>query len=255
MKKGLISLLLAAVMTFSLLPSTVCAEDSAWLELQQAVKSGGTVTLTRDVVCDNQDYGPIVVPEDVTVTIDLNGYTIDRKLTEAVDLGAVFNVYGNLTVKDGSSGKTGTITGGKNIGADNTMVAGGIQVSGGSLVLESGSITGCSSDRRGAGVNIESGSFLMKGGSVSGNRAVSHGAGVSVSSGTFTMTGGIISGNYANTGAGVCASVADLILSGGEISGNTARDNAGGLNTFGTSNVTLTGCKITGNTAPKAGGV
>ena len=229
--------------------------DSAWRALQQAVQTSGTVTLTEDVICDNQEYGPIVVPEGVTVTIDLNGYKIDRNLTSQLENGAVINVSGSLTVKDGSSGETGKITGGYSAATYKTMVAGGIQVNDGSLVLESGSITGCSSQFRGAGVNVEKGNFTMNGGSISGNRATSHGAGVDVTSGIFTMTGGIISENQANVGAGVYASNSDLILSGGEISGNKANESAGGLNASGDVNVTLTGCKITDNTAPKAGGV
>ena len=261
MKKKIISILLTIVMTFMLFPSTVYAKDSTWLTFQQAVQSSGTVTLTNDVICDNQEYGPITIPEGVNVTIDLNGYKIDRNLTEAVDKGAVIDVYGSLTVKDDSCAKTGTITGGKTQNNSPEMVAGGIQVNGGSLVLESGSITGCSASMRGAGVNVEGGSFIMKGGSISENRARSHGAGVDITSGTFTMTGGIISENSAVVGGGVYATQSDLFLSGGEISGNTASNESGtegsggGLNVEGDVNVTLTGCKITGNTALKGGGV
>ncbi|MBQ0100959.1 MAG: InlB B-repeat-containing protein, partial [Lachnospiraceae bacterium] len=199
-------------------------EDIAWLALQEDVQSSGTVTLTEDVVCDDQAYGPITIPEGISVTIDLNGHKIDRNLTEAVDKGAVLEVFGSLTVRDGSSAGTGTITGGKNTGSDSQMVAGGVQVSGGSLVLESGNITGCSSGMRGAGVTVTGGSFTMNGGSISGNQALSHGAGVSLTSSTFTMTGGIISGNQANVGAGIYAAGTNLILSGGEISGNTAKN-------------------------------
>ena len=57
-KKVLILLLLAVVTTFALFPAAACAEDSEWLALQENVKSSGTVTLTEDVVCDDQAYGP-----------------------------------------------------------------------------------------------------------------------------------------------------------------------------------------------------
>ena len=76
------------------------------------------------------------------------------------------------------------------------------------------------------------GTFIMNGGTISNNRADYDGGGVYVEEGcTFTMNGGTISGNTVhNYGGGVYANWgATVNLNGGTISGNTARDNGGGV--------------------------
>ena len=66
---------------------------------------------------DDDEYGTnngclYLEDEDVDIAIDLNGHSIDRKLTSATDDGHVFWVYGStLTIYDSSEAQTGKITG------------------------------------------------------------------------------------------------------------------------------------------------
>jgi hypothetical protein len=114
-----------------------------------------------------------------------------------------------------------------------------VDVNGGELVMESGTITGSNNTSGdGGGVYLmNGGSFTMKGGSISGNVTGSKGGGVYVGNpgSTFTMTGGTITGNTASTGSSgggvyIEGGILGLILSGtfnlnppaaaGNISGN-----------------------------------
>lgn len=149
-------------------PCTVTATYiTEWKALQNALAAGGAVTLTKDVTCTDQGEGPLVVPADVTATLDLNGHTIDRGLknADAREDGHVITVNGNLTITDASDPSTGKITGGK---APN---GGGVVVDGGTLALESGSITGniATGNDGGGGVYLDDGTFTMTGGSISNN--------------------------------------------------------------------------------------
>lgn len=109
------------------------------------------------------DDTALVVPEGVTVTLDLNGHTIDRALTEIQENGSVIIVNGTLTVTDSSDPATGRITGGY------TILGGGVYI--GSL-----------------------GKFTMSGSSITGNAAADYGGGV-LNEGEFTMSDGSITGN------------------------------------------------------------
>ncbi len=81
--------------------------------------------------------GALCVPSGKTVTLDLNGYTLDRALTTSKDNGRAIILWGTLIIKDSSGNNGGTIT-----GAYNTKY-GGIEVAnGGKLTLQSGTISG-----------------------------------------------------------------------------------------------------------------
>ena len=65
------------------------------------------INLSKGVVIGDIDHG-----RSNTVTLDLNGYTINRGLTSSTHLGSVIRVEptSTLTLNDGSDGHTGTIT-------------------------------------------------------------------------------------------------------------------------------------------------
>ena len=171
---------------------------STWTELKKAISNGGDIQLTSNITAGTDDYSFNVTRD---VTIDLNGYTIDRNLNVQQD--NVFSVMtdGTLIIKDTSEGQNGKITG----GWANEDYAGCINVSGGTLILESGNIVGNRSNstftKRGGGVALfYNGTFIMRGGKISENKA-GYGAGVVVLDNCkFIMTGGEITENICDFG-------------------------------------------------------
>ncbi len=99
----------------------------------KAATDGGTVKLLQNVIADeNGSFGTgtgfgnngfILVPDDKTITLDLNGHTLDRGLTTAIEHGYVIQVSteaaqsaggvpATFTLQDSIGG--GQITGGNN---------------------------------------------------------------------------------------------------------------------------------------------
>lgn len=203
------------------MPDTA-AHPTSWSELQTAINAGGEIKLTQDIVAESTD-AQLNVPRTSTVTIDLNGYKIDRNLTTAVDNGSVFYINGgNLTINDTSTtdvSKQGKITGGSDLGS-----AGGVYM------------------------DINGSTFTMNGGNIVGNRATStYASGGGVYAGgvacKFTMNGGSITGNTASyQGGGVYsyswfsvsgnATIKDNTLSGGKVD-NVCLGKKGLINVLG----------------------
>ena len=159
-----------------------------------------------------------------TITIDMNGFTLDRGCTSrgsqaiVVRTGSALNLCG------------GTVTGGW--GGN----GGALDIENGATVnLTNVTITGNHADDRGGGICIREG-------------------------GTLNMTGGAITDNVSRDRLGIPAGGGGLFiyegstakLTGVTISGNeTEVYGGGGIDNFGT--LTLEGCTITGNTS-KANG-
>ena len=162
-----------------------------------------TYTLTDNV----NTSGYIYVPAGVTATIDLNGYTIDRKLTSAVHNGMVIKVAGNLTIKD--NGTEGTIKGGYDeIGNPISCVE--VQDNA-SLTIQGGMFVG----------RYDKSSAVYSRGSVNitGGKITNDNIGVNADAGSFAITGGEISGN--SDGVKARARCAITISGNPVISGNT----------------------------------
>lgn len=194
------------------------------------------ITLLKDITSTTASGFSWPVVFDWTCTLDLNGHTINREQDREINEGQVIKIFspGNLTIKDSSAnadgtGGTGKITGGFNDG-DQDNGGGGIYMEGGSLTLESGSITGNKTFKNGGGVYVGFGcTFTMKGGSITDNTADNDGGGVYVgSSCTFTMTGGFIGStatpNKACMGGGIYIGNGDVTISGNaQIIGNQTK--------------------------------
>ena len=192
----ILPLLLALVLVISAMPflaiPAFAASASTESALVKAVNAGGEVKLTKDI--DLTDV--LRIPTGKTVTLDLNGKTLNRGLTECRDLGSVIRVEpgATLTVKDTSSKKSGVITGGA------SWNGGGI---------------------------CNHGTLTLKGGTISGNKALheSYGGGGGIYNGsyngskaTLTLEGGVIEYNQARNGGGICNSDGTVIIHKGSYS-------------------------------------
>ena len=175
--------------------------DCTWSILKAELEAGRSVTLTNDVIRDF--VGSINVTG--TVTLDLNGYTIDGNSPDYYNriLGVGNGV--SLTITDSR-------TGGKicKPGSNETIWVN----TGGTLSLASGTIDGGP-----YGVVVD-GRFIMTGGSITATTW----CGVDLEdNGTFTMTGGSITGN--DVGVEIKSESASFTVSGNvNITGNTTED-------------------------------
>ncbi|MBR7000732.1 MAG: hypothetical protein IKI01_09050 [Lachnospiraceae bacterium] len=110
------------------------------------VADGGTISLDQDYTALSTDIH-LVIPSNKTITIDLNGHTIDRNLSSAKDKGNVIFIEesANLTIIDSGS-SSGMITGG------NTTGYGGGIYNNGTLNLENCNISGNNATLGGGGI-------------------------------------------------------------------------------------------------------
>ena len=247
-------------------------------ELQEAVRySTATVQLGGDIALGSV----MCVGGANTITIDLNGHTLSRNLSDPDDYGSVIRVEegGTLTVKDSSGNNSGKISGGKSTNG------GGIN-NHGTLYFQGGTITGCSATNGGGIFNAPStvdatpATLTMTGGVIDGCTAVTGGGGIyNYAGSTVTIDGGIIDGCSANNSGGIynagtmtfssgevrnCAATlyvcggigndGNLTISGGTISGNRSAWGGGGVLNNENATLTMTGGRITGNHSNTYGG-
>lgn len=179
--------------------------------------------------------GAICVPSGHEITLDLNGFSINRMLETAVEDGEVILIENggtlNLTDTKASSGGAGKITGGFS-----TNTAGGIVIAdGGTLNLWGGCITGNQTEDNGGGICLdgEGATLYMTGGSIEQNTAGMHGGGIALFDGSVEIVTGDITGNTAaGEGGGVLMNGGSMILQAGTIASNTA-ECGGGITTTG----------------------
>ena len=235
---------------------------TTWGDLQEKMAAGGYIRLDADVSDPDKTSGSFLnVPNNKTVVLNLNGHTIDRAMTAATSNGYVMNIVGTLTVNDSSNPSTGKITGGWN--SDGYGGCANIE-SGGTLTLNSGTITGNKIERSqgeakgGAFYVGNNATFTMNGGFITNNSVSTSisawGGAVCVNAygnncGTFNMNGGTITGNSVSgsdaKGGGVFLDHAQINaifnLSGnGTITGNTANSTANNVFASTTNVITIT---------------
>ena len=249
---------------FTILAALLIVVQAAWAQvtvttaanLLEAVKTSQTVKLGADITTPSEG-GRLDINNGITVTLDLNGHTLKRNMTESHPGGQaiIVNEGGKLTIKD--SGTGGTITGGWANGG------GGIYVrEGGELTVEGGTISGNRAEKDadgnwGDGGGIDNwGTLTISGGTISGNEAENGGGINNEKTGTLTMTGGTISSNKAEDGGGICNEGTGQIT-GVTVSGNTASDDGGGIYAWATASgsMVLTDVTITNNQAQTGGGI
>ena len=217
--------------------------------------SGNTATATSDgggggvYVCNSSTFnmsGNAAVSEN---TAKYGGGVYLRSST--------FNMSGNAavsgnTAENGSGGGVFVAYGSEFTTNDDAVISGnsaanyggGVYLSGGnsspvsSFTMNNGTISDNHSDNKGGGVFVHSsGKFTMAAGAISGNSATQNGGGVYVEDigTTFTMKDGTIGGstaadaNTAKYGGGVYVKNGTFTMSGGKVTGNSATEDGGGV--------------------------
>jgi hypothetical protein len=224
------------------------------IELKNAVNNATkptTIVFNKDITLTET----FVIPASKDLTLTSNKAKGFYKLIGGKSLNTI-------SVEDGGVLRLDGITVTHNNGEGR-----GVTVNeGGKLFMSIGEISGnlCTSND-GGGVYV-AGSFTMSGGTITNNTAFSRGGGVYLFLGSFKMLGGTITNNiacYSNTneimygaGGGVYTEFGSKVsfsMSGGKITGNTAR--YGGGIYVQTDIFNMSGGKITGNTANWGGGI
>ena len=178
----LIPVLLVGALPLTAMPVSAATNVKKESALVNAVNKGNDVTLKADIEMENM----LTIPEGVSITLDLNGYSLDRALDyEAQEDGSVILVEegAELYIKDNSGTNAGLITGGA------SYFGGGI-CNYGTLTIQGGTITGnCAydeTDGTGGGVYNE-GELTLLGGVITENEANYGGGLYNAGDGTVTI--------------------------------------------------------------------
>ena len=242
-----------------------------WDDLKTLLANNSSITLT----CNYRDglggSGTLIINRDIE--IDLNGFTIDRNLSEATEEGQVIRINSGKTV---SITGPGVITGAWNKAKTTTEHGeyndGGGIYNKGTLTLNTVTIannkcvkkeTGTSSTARGGGIYSGQGSSLtMTNVIVKNNHAQGGGGGVFAEQASVSMTNCTVRSNESlDKGGGIrlkkCGttniSSTDITYNAADNSGHNSVANGGGIHMEdGTLN--LTSCNINNNNSSKFGG-
>ena len=193
-------------------------------------------------------YGSLLIPSGAKIVLDLNGYTLNRKMSKQIDDGEVIHVEpgGTLTVRN-SREWSGGITGGKSKDG-----AGGIHVRG-TLIFQSGKIFDCETNEHGGAIFLtDSGTVRMTGGSIvncqtrdSGDDC--NGGAVYVKSGTCRLSNcRIESCKSEDKGGAVYQKGGTLYCENVRFDGNYAKDEGGAVYLY-EGNSSFTNCIFSGN--------
>ncbi len=229
-------------------PHKIFSEERLRLFLEHAIDDV-ELTLTDNI---NLKQGPLIIKNGQDITLNLNGYSIDRGLTDqsAVANGSVFIVEngGKLTIKKYGLGK---ITGG------NTTGSGGAIYNSGTCVISGGTITGNKAKDGGAIYNAATGTLTIDGGRIEANSSSDKGGGI-MNQGKCTITqadeytSGSVANNTAAYGGGIWND-GTIEMTGGEVRMNSAGTAGGGIYNKGTT--TVDGVSIGFNHAHDGGGI
>jgi len=243
MKKFYTFILLCVVAQLMWASPTVVTTDE---EIRAAVLTdGANIQLGADINLSNTTT--LSIDKNLTVTIDLNGHKLDRKLTKRGEGGGQV-----ITVRQGATLhlSNGTLAGGW--GGN----SGGIANESGTVTLTDVVITGCVGDDSGGGICNLGGTLTMTGGALTNNRSNDHGdptggGGIFNAKGaTATLKGVTITGNsvVAKGGGGIC-NYGEMTLDGCTVTGNSCRMSGGGIYTAVGATLNIQGAlNISGNT-------
>jgi len=203
-----------------------------------AAASGSTITLLNDYIADPaSDDAALTIPAGKTLTINLNGNTIDRNLSAPVNYGQVIRIEAGATLNIIGPG---TITGGNSLAVDNVNEQGSKNDAGG--IYNMGTLTLTN-------VTVENNRCCKNPDDPTNDKATARGGGIYTGPGSsFTMTGGKVTGNAAKGGGGgvYCYYPASFSMRNVEISNNDSESKGGGLRirTNGDVEATLKHCTV-----------
>ncbi len=261
---------------------------NTWSILKEELTAeSGTVTIYHDL-SDDSNVGALVVSKGLTIVLDLNGHTIDRKRESEETDGYVVKVEkdASLTIING------TVTGGWNNGSgggiynEGTLtlngvvvtnnrchaLGGGVYCNGGSFNMTGGAIinnhnTHDGSKAGGGGIHAESvTAFEMNNVTVTENSTVSKGGGIRLSTGNIqtyinncTITENVSGAepHPQSKGGGIYYEAtnnnATLNVNGGIICVNSVSQEGGAIY-VGQGIVSVQGCYLAGNVSGSLGG-
>ena len=182
----------------------------------------GTYRLSGDMFVN----GTVVVKNGCNVTIDMNGYSIDRMLSDPSDIGTIFKVEagGYLNIVDSTASGKSTIKGGN-------------------------------SNKDGGAICVDlNGEARLENISISNNKSKANGGGI-CTNGKLTIIGCTVDNNSAKDGGGIyCGFYGTVNTSNStKITNNTAANHGGGINNHGILSM-IGSYEISGNHADKRGG-
>ena len=189
-------------------------------------------TKTYDSKSNSSGGTYLHIPSTKKITIDLNGRTIRRSVSDFPEDGYVIKNEGTLTIQN-SGGGEGYITGGKNNGN-----GGGIyNTSTGFLTVTGGRILDNSATGNGGGIYNDGGSVTISGGEIFRcNSSQGNGGGIYNASGTLTITSGKLWQNWVKPtckGGGIYFESGTFNLSGNpEIYNNSLSNESSGYGSF-----------------------
>lgn len=172
------------------------------------------------------------------ITLNGNNHTIDGNNGNFAVLSVI---GGSLTLN------SATIT-----GANNTAAPGGGIYNSGTLILTNSTISGNYSYYNGGGIYNYQGTVTISNSTITNNYSYNRGGGMDNLVGTVTISNSTISDNSALIGGGV-ENTGSATFNNSTITGNTAFLNGGGLRNIGftaPSTITLNHTIISGNVAP-----
>ena len=260
------------------------ASITTWKQLVDTVaeaEDGDTIYLGQNLTAASNDF-EIAVSGDKSVTVDLNGYTLDRNQTGALVFGSAFKIEAGstLTVCDSSSGKTGTITGayvfkGGAFFNEGTLIVKDITITDnhtndvdnssfdfiGGAIYNEGTLTvtdveisdNYSGDNGGAIYNTSSGTATLNRVTFKENESVNYYGGAIANEGTLTLNKCTFKDNTAKENGGAIYNSGSVTVTGGKFAENTAKD-AGAIYNTSSGTITLSDVSVNSNTTTVRGG-
>ena len=184
------------------IPSPLIITEERVLRKALEVLDNFSMKLSNDIDLSNST---LEIPSGKTVTFDLGGFTLDRKLTKRGEGGGQV-----ITIREGAT----------------------LNLSNGTLTMKGGAITGNTSKDKekptgGGGIfNAEGATVSLTGVTITGNEAKTYGGGGINNWGTLTIDGCTITGNTSNEdGSGVWSGPGSTLNLQGK---NTITDNQAG---------------------------